>query len=48
MKKGSYCTVLTPYFPSKNNQYGGIFVYDQIIEMSKYLDKIDVFVITPA
>ena len=47
MEKGSYCTILTPYFPSKNNQYGGIFVYDQVIEMSKYLDKIDVFVTRP-
>lgn len=40
-------TILTPYFPTISNQYGGIFVYDQAIEMSKSIDKIDIFVIRP-
>lgn len=40
-------TILTPYFPTISNQYGGIFVYDQAIEMSNSIDKVDIFVTRP-
>lgn len=40
-------TVITPYYPSQSNGSGGIFVYDQVIEMGKFIDKVDIFVMRP-
>lgn len=45
--KNNKLTILTPYFPTKNNQYGGIFVYDQIQVIAKHVELVDVYVTRP-
>ncbi|MFT4801267.1 MAG: hypothetical protein ACI93N_001037, partial [Flavobacteriaceae bacterium] len=51
MNKSSYknknITIITPYFPSESNEYGGIFIFDQVIAMSNLAKRIDVFVTRP-
>jgi len=45
--KNSNLTILTPYFPTKSNKYGGIFVYDQTKVMAEQVGHVDVYVIRP-
>jgi glycosyltransferase involved in cell wall biosynthesis len=45
--KNSKLTILTPYFPTKSNKYGGIFVYDQTKAIAEKVKHVDVYVIRP-
>jgi glycosyltransferase involved in cell wall biosynthesis len=45
--KNSKLTILTPYYPTKSNKYGGIFVYDQTKVIAEKVRHIDVYVIRP-
>lgn len=40
-------TVITPYFPNEESKYSGIFVYEQLEELSRYYSSIDVLVLMP-
>lgn len=46
MKNNKY-TILTPYFPTKANKYGGIFVFDQIKVFADLVEQVDVYVTRP-
>lgn len=45
--KNSKITILTPYFPSKANKHGGVFVYDQAIELAKKINEVHIWVTRP-
>jgi glycosyltransferase involved in cell wall biosynthesis len=45
--KNNKLTILTPYFPTQKEQYGGIFVYDQTKAFAKYVKQVDVYVTRP-
>ena len=45
--KNSKLTILSPYYPTRSNKYGGIFVYDQTKAMAELVGQIDVYVIRP-
>ncbi|MBE0376711.1 glycosyltransferase [Pseudoalteromonas prydzensis] len=45
--KNNKLTILTPYFPTKANKYGGIFVYDQIKVLADLVEQVEVYVTRP-
>ncbi|MEN8884909.1 MAG: glycosyltransferase [Winogradskyella sp.] len=45
--KDEKVTILTPYFPTNDNKYGGIFVYDQTKVIAEYVKSVEVYVIRP-
>lgn len=47
MNKLNSITILTPYFPSKANKHGGVFVYDQAIELAKQINEVHIWVTRP-
>jgi glycosyltransferase involved in cell wall biosynthesis len=45
--KNNKLTILTPYFPTKANRYGGIFIYDQTKVVASLVQEVEVFVTRP-
>ncbi|WP_062567262.1 glycosyltransferase [Pseudoalteromonas arabiensis] len=45
--KNNKLTIITPYFPTKANRYGGIFIYDQIKVVASLVKEAEVFVTRP-
>lgn len=45
--KNNKITIITPYFPTSDNKYGGIFVYDQAKIIAEYVKSVEVYVIRP-
>lgn len=47
MNKIDSITIITPYFPNIVNKHSGIFVYDQVTELAKKINKVHVWVTHP-
>ncbi len=45
--KNNKLTILTPYFPTRANRYGGIFIYDQTKVVASLVKEVEVFVTRP-
>lgn len=47
MKNQDKITIITPYYPTKKDSYGGIFIYEQLRVFAEFFEKVEVIILRP-